>query len=333
MNTQLFHKYQNNKVHFALDAIAMLQRKGMLSNDDLQKIAEPYGYINYFDVVDVLCKANILERIPSKDETEHVKLAENYAPVAVPLIKVEEEYLAYILSLPHVDLFLNKKLQEKIRKSISSENQLKTIEHYSPLYPKPIPEIDQESFSNLLTAIQNLDWIEYEYRTAHNDEFAVGKEIPWKLEYDAYDQRWWVILYSIEQDRTIKARLGNLRLIKRIRRTADDMSTEQLKQRIQAAVDRLIVGKATLRVRNERNALERCAMVFERQALQQISWEKETNTFLFEFEYYKFDEKELTSRILYLGPAVQLLAPEKLKEELRHKIDRALALNWHRDTE
>ena len=42
------------------------------------------------------------------------------------------------------------------------------------------------------------------------------------------------------------------------------------------------------------------------------------------FRFYQFDRWEILKKLLYLGPAVRLLAPEDLREDLRKLLKNAL---------
>ena len=41
------------------------------------------------------------------------------------------------------------------------------------------------------------------------------------------------------------------------------------------------------------------------------------------FRYYGFDEYEILRRLLFLGPTVQLIGPETMREKLRGWVERA----------
>ena len=143
--------------------------------------------------------------------------------------------------------------------------------------------------------------------------------MPWKLEYSAYDRRWWVILYDEQAGRTIKAKLSSLKDI------TLDRPAQSTQEEIAQAMENLLVPEpVVLRVANARNALERCFLVLENQLFTQTVLEEDGNCRL-EFRYYRFDEDEILRRLLYLGPDVTLLGPGRMKDKLLVLLEQALS--------
>ena len=96
-------------------------------------------------------------------------------------------------------------------------------------------------------------------------------------------------------------------------------------EKIRAAMERLLEPEpVVLRVRKTRGALERCFLVFENQLFLETEQLSSENVRL-AFRFYRFDRGEILRQLLYLGPAVELLAPRSLREELLVLVEQALA--------
>lgn len=309
----IFHKFHSRQLLFSLEVISLLKTHGELNLDQLNQIAKKCG-LEYADqCLPWLFRASILEPTSSG-----VRLAPYYVAPAFPLSAYESEYLSYILKQQEAALFLNQRIRNKLSEQLSECIDFSWVQYYGPKAVEEMPPISTEEFSILLNAIQNRRWIQYRYRTEMDDTYRDAQTIPWKLEFDTFDHRWWLIHFNPMQNRTIKSILGNLRDF-RLGEKAD-ITDEQ----IQNALEKLLAPESiVLRIIPERNALERCALVFERQMLRQIQPENE-NHYLLSFQYYAFDELEILRKILYLGPSVQLISPKSMCQKLLELINIAL---------
>ena len=159
--------------------------------------------------------------------------------------------------------------------------------------------------------------IRYRYRTREDGTYIQCEMTPWKLEYSAYDRRWWVILYDAAAGRTIKARLDNLKDVALGDRS--DASPED----IAAAMESLLAPEpVVLQVDDVKNVLERCFLAFENQLFEETVQQPGQGCRI-AFRYYRFDEGEILRRLLYLGPDVKLLAPQSLREKLLQMVKQA----------
>lgn len=158
----------------------------------------------------------------------------------------------------------------------------------------------------------------YLFTRDHQTVPRQAEALPWKLEYSAYDRRWWVILYDPGQSRTIKARLDNLEEIRLLGPSGVEDGE------VEAAMDRLLEPEpVVLEVRRTRGTLERCFLVLENQLFERTRQVSE-DCFYVSFRYYRFDRSEILRRLLYLGPGVRLISPPDLREALVALLDQAL---------
>lgn len=310
---KLLNKYQSRVFQFALELMSRLEYGRGLEAGDISRLAHRTGLDYAGQVLDPLVSSGLLEK-----EGNTVSLSEDLRPPHLPMGQMEREFLADSLNRPEAALFLEEITREKLQKILGPTNFFDPIQRLSPA-GEPLPaQPGGPGFRTLLEAIRKKYRISYLFRTRTDTVPRPGEALPWKLEYSAYDRRWWVILYAPEQQRTIKARLENLSDI-RLLGPAHVPEGE-----VAAALDRLLEPEpAVLEVRHTRGALERCFLTFEDQMFVKTSQVSE-DRFRLAFRYYRFDQGEILRRLLYLGPAVELLEPASLREELAGLLDKAL---------
>lgn len=309
----LFHKYQSRAFQFALFLLARLEEQKSLSQRDISDLAEKLR-LDYADqVLQPLCQADILKR-----QGNQWIASDGFKPFALPPGCVEMDYLQYILSLPEAGMFLDPDTIEKLKHAGGNSSALRELQRIAP-QGAPVPEQPgQEGIHLLLRAIRERRLIRYRYRTRDDHCYRESTVFPWKIEHSAYDHRWWIILYDPVTKRTIKAQLGNLKDIMLLGPAG--ITDEEINQ----AMDRLFAPEPIeLQVQHTRGALERCFLVFENQMFletRQLSPEY----YSLSFRYYRFDENEILRKLLYLGSAVRLLAPQSMREKLIDLIKQAL---------
>ena len=309
---RLFNKYQSRALQFALELLARLN-SGPLSTKQLQQLARAWG-LDYADqVVEPLRRAGVLERTG-----DGCRLSPERMAARLPLSAAERAYLAGMLAAPEAELFLEQPLRTRLEALCAREPQFPPVQRYAPA-GEPLPrQPGPEGFRTLLRAAERHWLIRYTYRTRDNDLPRQAQTLPWKIEYSAYDRRWWVILYDPQARRTIKARLDHLTDIEPVG-PANVPEAE-----VEAAMERLLEPEpVVLEVSRTRGALERCFLVFENQLFEQTSQETD-DCFRLCFRYYRFDRSEILRRLLYLGPAVRLVSPASLRRELAALTKQAL---------
>ena len=298
---KLFNKYQSRALQFALDLLSQLQ-SAALSSSQVQALAQQWG-LDYADqVIQPLCRAGFLEQT-----------ADGYrltAAGALPRLP---------LQIPEAQLFLEPALWERLAALCAGTPAPPSVQRYAPA-GEPLPQHPgPEGFRTLLKAAQRRWLIRYTYYSRDHQTIPRQAEaLPWKLEYSAYDRRWWVILYDPGQSRTIKARLDNLEEIRLLGPSGVEDGE------VEAAMDRLLEPEpVVLEVRRTRGTLERCFLVLENQLFERTRQVSE-DCFYVSFRYYRFDRSEILRRLLYLGPGVRLISPPDLRQALIALLDQAL---------
>lgn len=314
---ELLNKFQSREMQFALELIARLEGGEALKTAEVAEIAQnQYGLPVYQDLLKWLIRAGFL-----RIEEDQVFLSSRPAPV-LPMGKLEREYLQYILTLPEAELFLT----EQTRQALGGKPPA-WMEHICRFEPKGMQlprNPGPEGFRLLLEAIKTRRYIRYRYRQKGSRSWQEAKSLPWKLEYSAYDRRWWIILYDSAKKRTIKAALNHL----------CDVHMEEesgvAETDIVAAMDLLRMDDpVVLRITDSHNALQRCFLTFENQENRNSRRILEDGQLYYElsFDWHRFDEEEILRRLMHLGANVALIRPEPLRQKLIDRVEQAMELN------
>ena len=311
---RLLNKYQSRAMQFTLELLARLEYEGELDGAALAALAEGSGLDYAGQVLEPLRAAELIEY-----DGKRCRLAPGAPRPRLPMGRLEKDFLGRCLQLPEAALFLTPELREKLEAVCGAGDFFAPVEVMAPA-GAPLPEQPgPEGFRTLLEAIHRRYLIEYTYRTRDDREPRQAAALPWKLEYSAYDRRWWAILYDPEQRRTIKARLDNLEQ-PRLLRPAGVPEAD-----INAAMDALLEPEPlVLEVHDVNGALERCFLVFENQLFEETHCTA-PGRYRLSFRYYRFDRSEILRRLLYLGPPVRLVGPASMREALGAMLDAALA--------
>lgn len=309
----LLNKYQSRSFQFALALLAALEHAGEVTPAMLQTLARDNRLDSYTKVTGPLERSGILEK-----NGRNYRLSGRFAPFHLAPGTLERDYLAYLLTLPEAELFLSPATREVLGRLGGDPAFFAPVEHFAPPGEALPRDPGPAGFRTLLEAIRTGRMIRYRYRTRADAAYRECVMTPWKLEYSAYDRRWWVILYDEEAGRTIKARLGSLRDI------VPDAPSSVTRAQIDRAMEDLLAPEPmVLRAADVRNVVERCFLVLENQLFTETVLESDGSCRM-EFRYYRFDEDEILRRLLYLGPDVQLVGPESMKRRLLDLVEQAL---------
>ncbi len=321
----LLHPLQSRQFQFSLALLEILGTGRSLDRAGVTQLGAGFHVdsIMLDELMESLCKNDFLELVPDPKRWECCRAATPAMRPRMPAGTLEREYLQYILRLPEAELFLEEDVRQMLM--AQSPDWYSGIRRFSPRGECRTDAVLGENFRTILTAIHQGKTIIYRYRTKGSNRYQQAECVPWKLEYSAYDRRWWIILYDPEEERTIKSVLSNLRDVQ--------LGTRHLisQEQILAAMDKLKMPEpVVIRVENVHNGLERCFLQFETQEFQQTR-SLGNNQYELSFTYYKFDTEETLRKLLCLGPAVTLVGPRSLKEALRQRLLLALELTGKRE--
>lgn len=314
---KMLNHFQSRQMQLALELCARAEGFGAVSASEIRNIAvSKYGLQAWPELLEWLTAAHFL-----KKEGSRYLLDQRPAPM-LPAGQMEQAYLRYILTMPEAELYLSEQTRQALRGEPPA--WMEHIQRFEPngmaLPHNPGPE----GFRLLLEAIQTRRYIHYCYRKKGSRDWQETQSLPWKLEYSAYDRRWWVILYHEGERRTIKAPLNHLRDL----RLGGKSKAEE--HEILAAMGQLREKEpVVLRITDGHNALQRCFLAFENQQIRESRRVVEDDQVYYRltFDWFRFDEAEILRRLMHLGPCVALIGPELLREKLVKQVEQAMALN------
>lgn len=312
---KLFHECLNQDFTCVLEVLRRMAGKGCLDAAGLREIAEGEG-ADWAHIRSQMRQAHLLD-----SEKGPWKAPDWLASFPIPISAVEREYLAHILTLPLAALFFDSEELARLQKLAGTEGRLcaRLMEDTAPpekLSPRHFP--DRETFRGLLCAIQQRRRIQYQFRTRDDAAYRTARAVPYRMEYNAYDGRWWLLLYDEENGRSIKSVLANIRGVTLLEQSG--ISEEIIED---ALADMKDGRRLVLRVENQRNAPERCFHLFCHYGRFE-SARLENGGFQLSLEYFSFDEEDILKNLFYLGRHVTLVEPEDLRRKLTERLRLAL---------
>ncbi|SES90796.1 WYL domain-containing protein [Anaerobranca gottschalkii] len=245
-------------------------------------------------------------------------------PIPYFVTKPEKVWLKNVLTDPKIRLFLSditiEKLNEKLvgcediisknlvvkGKGITDSKNLETVE---------------KNFKEVLNCIINELGIIYNYRRKDGTDILNKKSYPLKIEYSVKDDIFYLIHYSIDEDKIVKGILSNFTIDEKF--LLDDEVKERGKNYLKNFIKKDI-KKVTLEVYQHKNGLERTFYLFSC-FKRKVKYIKEENRYLLTIYYYFYEEMEVIHRILSLGETVKVLSPLELQREIVSRIKKAKA--------
>ena len=309
----LLQGYRSNEYQFLLDVIGRFYLEREVSRKKISELlTENLLENSYF--LDELKRQGLL-----REENGSYQPAGRLAPFLPPLSNLERETLTEILATEEAGLFLSGREQPP------ESSLLDSIQAITP-EGKDLPsQLDPAVFHVILTGILNRRLVRHTWRTKSSPDEHVSVLLPWRLEYQAYDGRWWVIFYSEEEDRTIKARLDN------ILSASLEGGCLVPEEKIRASILRQISPEPlVLDIRNEKNAWERCFIAFD-DALEMDGEKLSPSVCRLRLRYLRFDEMEVIKKLMYLGECVTVVSPDHIRNALILRLRKALEVQKGND--
>lgn len=165
-------------------------------------------------------------------------------------------------------------------------------------------------FHKLRQALLTRKKVNIQYRNRHDQERQLICA-PLSIEYSDQDDKF--RLQAVSEHERFTINLARIRACEVLDEcyTEEDCTTEQGESRS---------AKAVIRLRDERNALERAMMQFAqyRKEVDRLS-ETEYDMILW---YDRADETDLLIQLLRFGPMVKVLEPERLRENIMERIQK-----------
>ncbi len=270
---------------------------------------------------------NLFER---KGEWYHSKIKASFA---VPFSKLQKSYLKALLSDPRIGLFLHEEQLEALRDMLSDvkplwkQGQFFYYDRFADGDPYQ-DETYRRNFRLLLQAQKNRQYVEIDY-TSPRGKRLHHYYVPARLEYSVKNDKFRLLALKQAGHGSMRLEVFNISRIQEVRLTEKVLSS-------QADVNTVIRNSyykepVTLRIRDERNALERAMLHF-------ANYEKNTvkideNTYECQIYYNKTMETELLIEVMSFGPMLTVTGNAQFLDSLKERLQRQRELsvsgiNW-----
>lgn len=237
--------------------------------------------------------------------------------IEVPIIlnKNEVEFIYNMLKEPKmkrlIDPELIEKIENKLEKTSYLEYQDKYIRKHIQGYQSPQENLWNQ-FRDITKAIIEKKKILYSNKTK-NGEYKNQIASPYRFFFSVRRNKLQVILKPTQEERVVLVNFDNLFNVKILEEEAENSITNLLEKRKKLM---------EIRIKDEKNFLERCFMLFSHLE-KEAKYDEVNNVHFMNVTYYDFNEQELMKDLLSLGQGVVVLQPESLRNKMLEEIKAA----------
>ena len=328
---ELFHEYKNKYFHLVLKILNLCENG--LAKDDILKIIEDEEYdekliskdfktfegmiFNEYDEEDNL---NLLKE--ENNRYYSVLSSKGSTPIKIRFSDIEKTWLNGMIQDKMVQALLGDNIISKLNESLKDVTQgsNEVIEFTNK--NKCAFEYDYEKlnkiFFTILNAINNEKIVIYTNVDRNGNEYKDKMAVPLRIEYSLKDDKFRASMYSIEDERAIMVNLHTLREIN-ITDKSFKLKREDIIKSLKC--DKYCEEPVTLLLTDRRGAMERCFMSFS--SFERSSKMIDFNKYEVDIYYYSFQEQDVISKIISLGPYVTVKSPERIRNLVIEKIKKS----------
>ena len=312
----LFNEYYNSDVQFLLDLFSLNRRFRLEEAIEIAKAEHAYApYGDYERLLKKWVDFGLLKK--NEDSSFEVASESGIHPFAAPLNQIEKDCLLEILRSKEAELFLPEESGVKLLSEGNSDNRFIKGAGFDR-GSRELQKINPKVFRTLMKAMDQGCSVSHSYCTNDDATVRTAVIIPYRFEYSVFDQRWWLISYSEETKRPIKAKLENIKSVQLLQK--HNVKAEVIENAISS---NLADEKMVLHVVNERNALERCFLLFE--DMQEMSAYKISDLeYELQFRFFRWDKNIIIRKLLYLGECVTVKSPDYMIKDLVRELNTAI---------
>ena len=239
----------------------------------------------------------------------------------IPLTDVQKRWLCAVLNDKKSSLFLDREQKAELYKLLGAEplfdgGFIRFFDRFTDG-----DDFEDESyirnFRNILRSIHENRLVRISFQTRKNAR-VTHYFLPEKLEYSSKNDRFRVHVIRYNKTQPIERGIINLSHI-----TSSELTDIIAENRLYKALSK---KKVTVKVSNERNAVNRFMMEFAE--LERISdFDDETKECTVTMKYDAKDETEILIRILSFGPVVEVVGDDGFRKLVSDRVRRQGVLN------
>lgn len=327
---ELFHEYKNKYFHLVLKILNLCQNG--LCKDDVLKIIEDEEYDERLISKDFKTfegmilneyEDDSLNLLKEKDNRYYSILnREGSIPVKIRFSNIEKTWLNGMIQDKTAKELLGEEIVNKLSESLKDihEGNNNVIEFTNKNVNKFEYDFKKLNriFFTILDAINNEKLLIYTNVDRDGNEHKDKLAIPLRIEYSLKDDKFRVSMYSIEDKRPIKVNLHTLKEIN-VTEKSSNLKREDLIKKLKEK--KYCEEPVTIILKDKRGAMERCFMSFS--SFERSSKLIDSNTYEVDIYYYTFQEDDVISKIISLGPYVTVKGPERIRNTVIEKIKKA----------
>ena len=320
---ELFHELYNTDLRFLMELASLRQ----FSLEDACKLAaQKWVNAEYGDVRAFVRKWIDMGVISEeKNGMLSISRSNGYSRFPAPLSMLEQEYLLDICKSKEASLFLSPELKSKITQlGFYDPGRMRFIKRRDSYGKRNRIAASQDTFHSIIYAIYQQKKIHYQYTTRHSNVPQTAEAVPYRLEYNVFDGRWWVILYlcgeNDSESRPVKSRLENIHSVELCERHY--IREAEIRNSI---MSKLIKEPVVLRIEDKKNALERTFLAFE-SMLEMKAIPLDNRTVELQFRYFSWDRRPIIRKLLFLGEHVSVISPQYILDEYLQEVRNAWML-------
>lgn len=327
---ELFHEYKNKYFHLILKILNSCEDG--ISKERILDMIEIEGYdeepiskdlktfagmiLNEYDDDNL----NLLKR---KDDAYYSALnKKDSIPIKIRLSNIEKTWLKGMISEEKVQALLGgdiiRKLNNRLKDIDGGNNDVIEFTNKNiSKFEDDITQISKRIFV-ILEAIDKEKLIMYTNVDRDGNEYRDILAVPLRIEYSLKEDKFRASVYSIEDKRPILINLNTLKEISVIEKSFEIKREDIIKS---IKENKYCEEPITITLEDKRGAMERFFMSFS--SFERSSKLIDKGKYEVDIYYYQFQEEEVISKIISLGPFVIVQSPEKIKNKVIDTIKKA----------
>lgn len=240
----------------------------------------------------------------------------NYIPIR--LSTAEKAWLLYFLENRNAALFLEEDLINDLTSKLKADFHIPDLSKcidIRALNDQPSVPYSAETKKNfriIVSAIQEKRALTLTNTAFNGIQYENQLVYPYKLEYSPQFDSFSLSALNVERNRPIKMNLQNLSNLS-IGEPIDHYKDflQEFEAKLHAIREKEPV---VIEITDEKSGYDRCCYLFS--SFDRICYENENGNLTMNIFYYRFQKDEIIRNLLFLGPAVRILSPTTIRDEL-----------------